>query len=48
MTYWANYEKSLLMIEQQLRQPEVELTIRLLEKKSKFIVNAFKYDMNFQ
>lgn len=48
INFWISKEKSLNMIEQQLKLPEVDLTLQLLSKKQIFVVNQFKYDCNFK
>ena len=49
INYWMSYERSLNLIDQQLKLPEVDITIKILESKTKFAVtNAFKYDLNFK
>lgn len=49
INYWQSYERSLNMIEQQIKVPEVDATIMLLEAKNKYqITTAWKYDLNFE
>lgn len=49
INYWQSYERSLNMIEQQIKVPEVDITIQILENKNKVqVTTAWKYNLNFE
>ena len=49
MNYWVSFERSLNIIEQQFKMPEVELTLEILKFKRKFgLTTTFENDLNIK
>jgi len=49
INYWVSFERSLNLIEQQVKMPEVELTLEILKFKRKFgITTTFENDLNLK
>lgn len=49
INYWVSFERSLNFIEQQVKMPEVELTLEILKFKRKFgITTTFENDLNLK
>ena len=47
INYWMKYERALNIIDQQLKQPEVEMTLDILKLKRKVQITASFNDLNF-
>lgn len=49
INYWVSFERSLNLIDQQVKMPEVELTLEILKFKKKFaITTTFENDLNLK
>ncbi len=48
INFWMKYERALSIIDTQLKQPEVEMTLNILRVKRKVQVTAYFNDLNFK